>query len=147
MKKYNLLKRVTHPLVLIGLALPLLATHCEESEEVPSIKMMDSRFNDVAGDTIEVKLNSSANIKMEVYYEKGTRTYTRKIDDGEAEDLKNSNDFLIKSNTSYTNTSLCEISEVTTNFADSVMNVGSFVTIKVQLGTLLSESVYFKVVQ
>lgn len=147
MKKYNLLKRVTHPLVLIGLALPLLATHCEEYEDIPSIKLCDSDFKEVTGDTIDVKLNSSATINIEVYYENGVRTYTRKIDDGEAEDLKSSNDFQLKSNESYTNSSLWERSKVTTNFADSVMNVGSLVTIKVQLGTLLSESVYFKVVQ
>ena len=147
MKKYNLLKGVTHPLFLIGLALPLLATTCEESEEIPSIKICDSNYKEVTGDTIEVELNSSATINIEVYYEKGARTYTRKIDDGEAEDLKNSSDFQLKSNESYTSSSLWERSKVTTNFADSVMNVGSLVTIKVQLGTYLSESAYFKVVQ
>ena len=147
MKINNLLKRAAHPLFLIGLALPLLATHCEEWEDIPSIKIYDSDFKDVTGDTIEVELNSSATINVEVYYDNGARTYTRKIDDGEAEDLKNNNDFKLKSNNSYGNSSLRETSKVTTNFADSVMNVGSLVTIKVQLGTYLSESVYFKVVQ
>ena len=147
MRKHNLLKRVAHPLFLIGLALPLLATRCEEAEEIPSIKLCNSKFRDVTGDTIEVELNSSATINIEVYYEKDARTYTRKIDDGEAEDLKNSSDFQLKSNESYTSSSLWERSKVTTNFSDSVMNVGSLVTINVQLGTYLSESVYFKVVQ
>lgn len=147
MKINNLLKRAAHPLFLIGLALPLLATHCEEWEDIPSIKIYDSDFKDVTGDTIEVKLNSSANINIDVYYENGERTYTRKIDNGESEDLKNSNDFHLKSNNSYGNSSLRETSKVTTNFADSVMNVGSLVTINVQLGTSLSESVYFKVVK
>lgn len=147
MRKHNLLKKVAHPLFLIGLALPLLATHCEEYEEIPSIKICDSDYKEVTGDTIEVKLNSSATINIEVYYENGARTYTRKIDDGEAEDLKSSNDFQLKSNESYTNSSLWERSKVTTNFADSVMKVGSLVTITVKQGTDLSESVYFKVVQ
>lgn len=147
MKKYNLLKGVTHPLFLIGLALPLLATTCEEFEEIPSIKICDSNYKEVTGDTIEVELNSSATINIEVYYEKGARTYTRTIDDSEAEDLKNSSDFQLKSNESYTSSSLWERSKVTTNFADSVMNVGSLVTIKVQLGTNLSKSVYFWIVK
>lgn len=147
MRKHNLLKRVAHPLFLIGLALPLLATHCEEWEDIPSIKIYDSDFKDVTGDTIEVELNSSATINVEVYYDNGTRTYTRKIDNGEAEDLKNNNDFKLESNKSYAHSSLCETSKVTTNFTDSVMNVGSLVTINVQLGTNLSESVYFKVVK
>ena len=147
MRKNNFLKKAVHPLFVIGLTLPLLATHCEEFEDIPSIKICDSNFKDVTGDTIEIKLNSSANINIDVYYENGERTYTRKIDDGESEDLKNSNDFHLKSNNSYGNSSLRETSKVTTNFADSVMNVGSLVTIKIQLGTYLSESVYFKVIQ
>ena len=147
MRKHNLLKRVAHPLFLIGLALPLLATHCEEWEDIPSIKMYDSDFKDVTGDTIEVELNSSATINVEVYYDNGARTYTRKIGDGEAEDLKSCSDFQLKSNKSYAHSSLCETSKVTTNFADSVMNVGSLVTIKVQLGTNLSKSVYFWIVK
>ena len=147
MKINNLLKRAAHPLFLIGLALPLLATHCEEWEDIPSIKIYDSDFKDVTGDTIEVELNSSAIINVEVYYDNGARTYTRKIDDGKAEDLKSSSDFQLKSNKSYAHSSLCETSKVTTNFSDSVMNVGSLVTINVQLGTNLSESVYFRVVK
>ena len=147
MRNHNLLKKVAHPLFLIGLALPLLATTCEEFEEIPSIKICDSNYKEVTGDTIEVELNSSATINIEVYYEKGARTYTRTIDDSEAEDLKNSSDFQLKSNESYTSSSLWERSKVTTNFADSVMKVGSLVTINVKQGTDLSESVYFKVVQ
>lgn len=147
MKINNLLKRAAHPLFLIGLALPLLATHCEEWEDIPSIKIYDSDFKEVTGDTIEVELNSSATINVEVYYDNGARTYTRKIDDGKAEDLKSSSDFQLKSNKSYAHSSLCETSKVTTNFSDSVMNVGSLVTINVQLGTNLSESVYFRVVK
>ena len=146
MRKNNLLRKVVHPLLVIGLALPLLATHCEEWEDIPSIKIYDSDFKEVTGDTIEVELNSSAIINIKVYYDNGARTYTRKIDDGEAEDLKSSNDFQLKSNESYANSSLCETSKVTTNFADSVMNEGSLVTITVQLGTYLSKSAYFKVV-
>ena len=66
MRKNNFLRKAVHPLFVIGLTLPLLATHCEEFEDIPSIKICDSileEYDEMDVGEERVKLPTPAQIK------------------------------------------------------------------------------------
>ncbi len=136
----------TRRLTIEVLMASALLVSCEKVDTDPIIVFRDADSKIITGDTLYVPINSTTQTLVEVEYPNSAPEYLRQIDNGKIETLEKRSDYKLKSNGVRTNGNDFEKIIITTQFADSLVHVGSIVKISARL-TDMAESVYYKVCQ
>jgi len=121
---------------------------CKKDDSTNPNKIIIRDQNSVeikAGDTIYVQLNSVHQTLIHCEYNSSKNPeYIRQIDQGDITNLDESNDLEVKSSDSAGDI-MTENVEVTTDFSDSIMKVGSVVNIITRIDFETSKTIYYKV--
>lgn len=120
---------------------------CKKVDTDPIIVFRDSDSNIITGDTINTPINSTIQTFVEVDYPDSLPEYWKQIDGGKNESLIKGHDYRLKSNGCKTNGNNFEKIIITTQFADTLVHIGSIVKISALVGTDAYGEVVYKVVE
>lgn len=136
-------------LMVVALFVLQLVNCSNDDENEPGVIIRDSNSATINDKIVCVPINSKVETFLEITYkrdEENQITYTRQYDDNEIEHLDADKDvFNIEAKD--INHTITNNVKIVTSLADSLVNVGSIVTLRIQVNPDIYGAVYYKVTE
>ena len=135
--------------MVVALFVLQLVNCSNDDENEPGVIIRDSNSATINDKIVSVPINSKVETFLEITYkrdEENQITYTRQYDDNEIEHLDADKDvFNIEAKD--INHTITNNVKIVTSLADSLVNVGSIVTLRIQVNPDIYGAVYYKVTE